>query len=539
MKASSGKLVRMSLTAVILIFTISFSVSCTKGNLEDKQESASRIATSGIKATTAARTSAVKTVAPSSLISATAANASVAAAEATSDVNLETVETETAAQKTDEVWAEDIVIEVGKMDIDYGGKTIVIGTSNANEIPIDAPDKDPKLVIVARREKVLEEKYNCKIEWKAESYTPYYNAIVNAALSGIKYVDIAQTAASHSFLAYVKQSIYVPLDDYIDYESPIVKANKYMYNGTFWRGKHYGIPTTYRYACGYFMYNRDILDREGQPDILDLMEMNQWTWDTFLNIAKACTRDTDGDGVTDQYGATSASNLYFCKYLLYSNNNTLGMSIMGDQLVLNLTQGPAIRTFQFVSDCFNVHKVFKASAVATGLYPQGKAAFLINNWEGPNRDCLKLGIRTFLATMPLGPDATNYANINTPIFCAVTSTSDRPDLVAKIFLENYTVWTEDLNPIPEIEEISLKYYPADWAWNPNNTDRVITTERENRLVYQEMYKYYKPDFSDGIPNFANTINSMIITPIINGTSSVSQAVFAAETKLDSMIEAFR
>ena len=44
--------------------------------------------------------------------------------------------------------------------------------------------------------------------------------------------------------------------------------------------------------------NRTLLDREGIP-----MPQDDWTWDDFLAICREVTRDTDGDGRLDQFGA--------------------------------------------------------------------------------------------------------------------------------------------------------------------------------------------------------------------------------------------
>lgn len=44
--------------------------------------------------------------------------------------------------------------------------------------------------------------------------------------------------------------------------------------------------------------NRTLLDREGIP-----MPQDGWTWDDFLAICQKVTRDTDGDGRLDQFGA--------------------------------------------------------------------------------------------------------------------------------------------------------------------------------------------------------------------------------------------
>ncbi len=44
-------------------------------------------------------------------------------------------------------------------------------------------------------------------------------------------------------------------------------------------------------------YNKDLFDRAGLP-----YPQDGWTWEEFRAAARALTRDTDGDGATDQYG---------------------------------------------------------------------------------------------------------------------------------------------------------------------------------------------------------------------------------------------
>src|SRR2546422_2434773 len=46
------------------------------------------------------------------------------------------------------------------------------------------------------------------------------------------------------------------------------------------------------------VYNRDLLDRAAIPYPTD-----DWTWDDFLRTAQLLTRDRDGDGRIDQWGA--------------------------------------------------------------------------------------------------------------------------------------------------------------------------------------------------------------------------------------------
>lgn len=521
----------LSLIGIVLsaILILSIFTACGK---ENSKETAKK--TSGSKTSTSASRTTVKT-----------GKVTVkSGSKVTEEPSVKEGETEDSIPDETESsgtgWAEDIIIDAGEMSIDYEGKTIIIGTWNAGSVPTDSQEQSPSSVVLARRQKALEEKYNCKIEWHVESHAVYLQSLINAALSGIKYVDAAHTAASFNLCTYIKQNIFLPLDDYIDYEAPIIKdANKYMYYGTLWKGKHYGIGASFRNYCEFFNYNKEITDREGQPDVLDLVEANQWNWDTFLDIASACTRDLNGDGFRDQYGVTSPYNLYFAKYFLYSNGVTQGITVTDDDIRLNISDPAALRTFQFIADCALVHKVFVTGKVDTGIYPQGKAAFMINNWGGPNGDCLRKGMKSFMAPMPKGPDAENYANMNTSQFFAITSSCDNPDIVAKIINEMYTIYTIDGQYIPEIVEMEAKYYPSDWQWNSANPARVISSEREYKLAYEDLYKYYKPDFSDGFPDFKNKLETLVINHIIAGRKTVTQAVEEAKMELDSMIEPYR
>lgn len=59
----------------------------------------------------------------------------------------------------------------------------------------------------------------------------------------------------------------------------------------------YTIP--YECAPKLMFVNKTILDRENIP-----LPQENWNWNDFYAICKQVTRDTDGDGVVDQYGVT-------------------------------------------------------------------------------------------------------------------------------------------------------------------------------------------------------------------------------------------
>ena len=43
--------------------------------------------------------------------------------------------------------------------------------------------------------------------------------------------------------------------------------------------------------------NKTLLQKEGIP-----IPDSDWTWDDFYNICEKVTKDTDGDGIVDQFG---------------------------------------------------------------------------------------------------------------------------------------------------------------------------------------------------------------------------------------------
>ncbi len=63
-----------------------------------------------------------------------------------------------------------------------------------------------------------------------------------------------------------------------------------------WNDRIYALP--YLGHCLLVYFNRDMLRAVGLPDPPD-----DWTWDDFLHYGRALTRDLDGDGRIDQYGA--------------------------------------------------------------------------------------------------------------------------------------------------------------------------------------------------------------------------------------------
>lgn len=72
------------------------------------------------------------------------------------------------------------------------------------------------------------------------------------------------------------------------------------------KGATYGV----RYASKFYppeagwimLYNEDLLAANGISDLEERVRNGEWTWDYFLECAKACTKDVDADGIPDTWG---------------------------------------------------------------------------------------------------------------------------------------------------------------------------------------------------------------------------------------------
>lgn len=87
------------------------------------------------------------------------------------------------------------------------------------------------------------------------------------------------------------------LDRLIENDPAFQRENYYhgAYDGGNIRGIQYALP--YESVPTLMFVNKTLLDKEGIA-----MPKEDWTWEDFLGICRQVTRDTDGDGITDQFG---------------------------------------------------------------------------------------------------------------------------------------------------------------------------------------------------------------------------------------------
>lgn len=124
-------------------------------------------------------------------------------------------------------------------------------------------------------------------------------------------------------------------------------------------GKLFGLPKGFTPMVVY--YNKKLLKQAGLPEPND-----DWTWDDFLKMAKAMTKDLDGDGKIDQYGAYVGRYFYQLCPMIWSYG---GEIISPDyKTVMGYLNSPqTIEAVQFFIDLMKKHKVAPEPDVVSAL----------------------------------------------------------------------------------------------------------------------------------------------------------------------------
>jgi hypothetical protein len=419
--------------------------------------------------------------------------------------------------------------------IDLKGITITKAIWDESAKYLDNSTLFPDYTIMYRKIKGLEEKYNFKFEYVMVQggINAYPQSIISQTMAGIKPADIIKSKSQWSFPGFVNQKIILPLNDYINFEAPIIK-NSAMYSGTFWNNKNYGIYWSPRGGTINCLYNKDLLDREGQPDILELVENNQWTWEAFQNIAINCTRDINGDGITDQWGITNVGNWGFTEQMIYSNGGSAIIINDKGEAVVNLHDPKVMRSLQFASDLVFIHKVYKTDSKKT-IYTNGSCAMSIATATN-NTAILNQGVNSYVVPLPMGPDVSTYQNVNTYNADAISSLCENPEFVTRFWMEVNLLWDENLNRVPELEKLYSEIYPPDWDWSESNASRQIRTERES-IIQRRLSAGFSPDYALCYPDVRTRMAALVATPLYQG-QSVTTVIDSAKDELQAMLDQY-
>ncbi len=136
----------------------------------------------------------------------------------------------------------------------------------------------------------FQEKYDCSIEWIECTWDTRFDELANLILASNS--PDFYPGDNEVFPTSCIKGIFVPVDDYIDYDDPLWADEKdYAYNYFSIKGRPYIIvyDNTFGNVCAY---NRRVMEEFGFDDPAELFYNDEWTWDVFYDM---CVEFTDAD----------------------------------------------------------------------------------------------------------------------------------------------------------------------------------------------------------------------------------------------------
>ncbi len=268
-------------------------------------------------------------------------------------------------------------------------------------------------------------------------------------------------------------------------------------------------------------WNKTMFAREGWPALDELYLEGKWTWDVMEEIAIQATRDTDGDGETDQWGLGGIS----IWPLTSSNGAEAIIQDESGRWLFNWNTEAAIAAFETNLRWGNVLGLYSPNWDDTDFVNGTLAMYKGQPWQlGPDGITGRMEDEWGIVPLPIGPHADEFYfprgggdNVYIP------ASAEYPEgLVA---LHNFLFQIEE--ELMEREE--LRY---DYVLNEFDYDLLLMAEEEWDGSGFHLDGMLGPDWDDRRPLHAP------LQAIQNGEQSPAAAWAAAAPQIQAVIDEF-
>ncbi|HHX73102.1 MAG TPA: hypothetical protein GX701_09300 [Clostridiales bacterium] len=200
----------------------------------------------------------------------------------------------------------------------------------------------------------LEKELNCTFE--AVGGDTGYENLLAATMADMKLGDVVITTQTNYFPGSIA-GIFDAWDSEKLMEAGFDvndagKWNQHYTGMTRFNGYTWGVFAACKYITlpvGFFMvFNKALVAEAGVDDLYSVVRNGEWTWDKFLSICEAVTKDLDGDGQNDQWGIGFLPSQGI---QMFTNGSGLVGERDGKWVYLG-TEEPALESLEFLNKLY-------------------------------------------------------------------------------------------------------------------------------------------------------------------------------------------
>jgi multiple sugar transport system substrate-binding protein len=239
---------------------------------------------------------------------------------------------------------------------------------------------------------------NIKIRLNSSLGDTGYDAKLLTLIAGKIPPDVFHVTQAN-FPFYATKGLLMDLTPFIE-NDPKFKMDDYfepVMDGLRFQGKLYGLPSDF--STIVLFYNKRLFDKCGVPYPDDTWDLNKFLW-----AAKKLTRDTDGDGVLDQFGFYNLESYNRWPAWVWMN----GGDIMTPDLKRCTLDDPkSIEGLKFYIDLSVKHNVAPKAAQSIGqdfeeMFMSERVAMIADSRYAYKRFAKGLAFQWDVAPMPKG-----------------------------------------------------------------------------------------------------------------------------------------
>jgi len=257
------------------------------------------------------------------------------------------------------------------------------------------------------------------------------------------------------FVQFAARGGLEPVGAYLDASQSLQAADFYpqALEAYQWHGKTWCVPQNISSLVVY--YNRSLFEAANLS-----YPAAGWTWDDFLRTARVLTRDLDGDGQDDQYGAGVSPELFRLAPFLWQN----GAELVDDPLQpsrLTLDNPEALGAFEWFVDLqVGEHVVPDAAAEQSepseNRFMNGRLAMFFNSRRGVPTYRTINGLDWDVAPLPVGVLAAGI--LHSDGYCLAAHAQDKESAWALIdyanSVEGQTIMAGTGRTVPSLRQVA-------------------------------------------------------------------------------------
>lgn len=278
------------------------------------------------------------------------------------------------------------------------------------------------------------------------------------------------------YASFAARGVLEPLGPYLKNSDMISEADFYpeAIEPFVWEGQLMCIPQNISSLVVY--YNKQLFDEAGLPYPSD-----DWTWDEFLETAKTLTKDTDDDGVANQFGLGTEASIFRVAPFIWQNGGYL-VDNQESPMRLTIDTPQAREAIQWFIELQVRHHVVpnaeeEAAEDSESRFQNGQLAMFLNSRRGVPTYRQITGFDWDIAALPQNKQQAGI--LHADAYCMPSLAKDK-QLIWKFIEfanspEGQTIVAESGRTVPSLKSVAESQAFLDPNSKPQNSQVFLRT----------------------------------------------------------------